>query len=152
MGNKKRKTKKQRANEAEIAARVQEVIVCRLNGASFHDLQALATERGWSCSERTLWRYVQLADRQLAKHFEEDRATLFRRHVLQRRRLYALAIQDGDIRTALAVARDEATLFNLYPTPRTDPAALAGGNIVQVVVNMPDHGRDPQLIENHVDG
>jgi hypothetical protein len=100
--------------------RVAEILNLRLNGAEFHDLRAHADEAGWKnslgepLSDRTLWRYSEAAEALAEKHFSADRDRLFRRHVLQRRALYARAMADGDYRTALAVAKDEAELQGLY--------------------------------------
>jgi hypothetical protein len=44
-----------------------------------------------------------------------SRKKLLRRHLAQRRTLYARAVNNGELRTALAVARDEAELLGLYP-------------------------------------
>src|SRR3954454_11480397 len=89
-----------RANSTEIAARVEEVLHCRLNGAEFHDLRAYAAEKGWGVSDRQLWRYVAASDALIERSFEADRGKLLRRHAMQRRALYARALQDGDYRTA----------------------------------------------------
>jgi hypothetical protein len=91
------------------------VLHCRLGGAEFHDLRAYAQEKGWGVSDRQLWRYVAASDRLIERSFEADRGKLLRRHAMQRRALYARALQDGDYRAALAVARDEAELHGLYP-------------------------------------
>jgi uncharacterized Zn finger protein len=117
-----------RATKAEVAARVEEVLHARLNGAEFHDLQALAVEKEWQVSDSQLWRYVQAADQRIEKTFEPDRQKIFRRHVLQRRALYARALQDGDYRTALAVLRDEAELHGLY-TRKVELSGAGGGPI-----------------------
>jgi hypothetical protein len=130
-----------RATDAEIAVRVQEVLNCRLSGAAFHDLQALAVEKGWKVGNRQLWHYVQLADEQMEQHFEEGRARLFRRHVLQRRRLYAMALQDGDKRTALAILKDEGDLLGLYPPKKTELTGPNGGPIETATVELTDDER-----------
>jgi hypothetical protein len=139
MSTKKTRT---RANDAEIAARVQEVLNARLNGASFHDLQALAVEKNWDVSDRQLWRYVQSADKLTGQHFDEDRATLFRRHILQRRRLFAMALQDGDARTGLAVLKDEAELFGLYAPRKSEVSGPRGGPVQTAVVILPSKDKD----------
>ena len=40
-----------------------------------------------------------------------------RRHLAQRRNLYAKAVSAGDVRTALAVLDSEAKMLRLFPTP-----------------------------------
>jgi hypothetical protein len=61
--------KRTRASSTEIAGRVEEVLQARLNGAEFHDLENLARERKWEVSTRTVWRYVEAADRRIEKRF-----------------------------------------------------------------------------------
>jgi hypothetical protein len=117
--------KKTRANSAEVAARVEEVLYARLNGAELYDLVAFAKEKGWDVSKRQLQRYAAAADDLLAESLEKDRQKLLRRHLAQRRSLYARAIADGDLRTALAVAQDEAELEGLYPRKGVE---LTGAN------------------------
>jgi hypothetical protein len=46
------------------------------------------------------------------------RDQLIRRHLAQRRNLYAKAVLAGDLRTALACVQDEAKLEGLYPSER----------------------------------
>jgi hypothetical protein len=129
--------KRPRATDAELAARVEEVLYARLAGAEFHDLQGLAKEKGWNVSDRQLWRYVALADARMEEAFQADREKAFCRHVLQRRALYARAMQDGDWRTCLAIAKDEAELLGLYPAKVTklqgDPNAPLSVNVEMTV-------------------
>jgi hypothetical protein len=132
-----------RATRAEVAARVEEVLHARLNGAEAHDLRALAREKEWNVSDRQLWRYVEAADRLIEEHFEKDRDRLFRRHVFQRRALYARVLQDGDYRTALAILKDEGELLNLYPAKRTEVTGRDGGPLqtVNATVEMTEDER-----------
>jgi hypothetical protein len=130
-----------RATQAEVAARVEEVLYCRLNGAEFHDLQAHAREKGWTVSDRQLWRYVEAADQLLGERFETDRERLFRRHVCQRRALYARALQDGDYRTALVILRDEAQLHGLYAASKVQMTGAEGGPLAVKLEPMPDDER-----------
>jgi hypothetical protein len=122
-----------RATKAEVSARVEEVLHARLNGAEFHDLQALAVEKEWKVSDSQMWRYVQAADKLIEQRFEQDRDRLFRRHVFQRRALYARALQDGDYRTGLAILKDEADLHGLYAPKRHE---LTGRNAGPVQLHV----------------
>ncbi len=67
-------------------------------------------------SDSQLRRYITASDRLCTKYFDAKAGHLLARHLLQRRRLYAHAMEAGDWRTALAVLRDEAELERLYPT------------------------------------
>jgi hypothetical protein len=46
--------------------------------------------------------------------FTHPAGCIFRRHLAQRRHLYATAVTPGDLRTALAVLADESKLTCLY--------------------------------------
>jgi hypothetical protein len=52
----------------------------------------------------------------LAEAINRDQRQLLGRHLMQRRALYARALKTSDVRTALNVLRDEATLEGLYPS------------------------------------
>src|SRR5262249_5447322 len=59
-------------------------------------------------SDGQLWRYIGRADKMIAESCRASRKRLMRRHLAQRRNLYAKSVLAGDYRTALAVLRDEA--------------------------------------------
>lgn len=126
---------KARATKAELRARVEDVLYARLNGAEFFDLRAFAKEKGWKVSDRQLWRYVEAADRLIEESLEKDREKVLRRHIAQRRALFARAINDGDVRTALAVAKDEAELEALYPAKRAEPAGKDGAQALEAMTD-----------------
>jgi hypothetical protein len=111
-----------KATKAEVAKRVEEVLQIRLAGAEFADIRQYAAENGWNVSDRQLRRYIQDSDVLMAEGFERDRDKLFVRHIVQRRTLFARAMQIGDLRTALAVVKDEADLQGLYD--RAKPGTL----------------------------
>jgi hypothetical protein len=50
---------------------------------------------------------------------------------MQRRALYARALKENDLRTALQVLRDEAALQNLYPPTKIAPTTPDGENAYQ---------------------
>lgn len=66
-------------------------------------------------SDRQLRRYVAAADRLLVADLKHTADEQRKRHVAKRRVLFARAMKDGDLRTALAVLQDEAQLLGLYP-------------------------------------
>jgi hypothetical protein len=106
-----------RATKAELCRRIFEVYKLRLGGAEFPDLRewARSPERGWVVSDGQLWRYIRAADRLCKRHFDGKADHLTARHVLQRRQLYAHAMNGSDYATALRVLQDEAKLLGLYP-------------------------------------
>jgi hypothetical protein len=127
-----RERPQKRATEAQIAARTEEVLRIRLDGAEFWDLREYAREKekeegsAWflaegepPMSDGQLRRYAQWADDLIAESCREEREATVRRHLAQRRNLYARAVNKGDERTALSVLCDEAKLLDLYPAART---------------------------------
>lgn len=84
-----------------------------------------APEQDWGVAERQVREYVARADRLCRERFDARAEHLLARHLLQRRQLYAHALEAGDFRTALAVLQDEAKMEGLYPETRRDakPAA-----------------------------
>jgi hypothetical protein len=117
-----------KATKAQTAARVEELVQVRLDGAFlFSQIREYAREREkekdtpWTLAEGDeplsdgqLRRLVQRADEAIAKSIERSRKRLLRRHLAQRRNLYARAVTTGEIRTALAVLQDEADLLGFY--------------------------------------
>ena len=66
------------------------------------------------------------SDQLIAESCRSSRKKLLRRHLAQRRNLYAKAVSSGDYRTALAALRDEAELLSLYPPKKVAPTDPTG--------------------------
>lgn len=105
---------KKRTSRAEVAQRVAAVLKLRLAGAQLWDLRSASQKSGWGVSDRQIYRYIEAADRLIEESTEHDRDKLLRHHLAVRRNLFARAINDGAIGTALAIARDECELLGLY--------------------------------------
>jgi hypothetical protein len=129
-----------KATKAQIQTRVEEVLRIRLDGAEFWDVREYAREKereagsswelppgGKPLSDGQLWRYITRADQLIAESCRASRKKLLRRHLAQRRNLFAKAVSSGDIRTALAVLRDEAELQGIYPPKKIAPTTPDGG-------------------------
>jgi hypothetical protein len=125
------KRKKKKSEHATVLLRVQEILTIRLLGAEWWDIRQYASEKKWLVSERQLRRYVAMSDELMAQNLEKDRDKLIGRHLASRRTLFAKAMETGDLRTALAVAKDEAELQALYPPTRTEHTGKGGGPIEQ---------------------
>ncbi len=128
-----------KATNAQIQQRVEEVLRIRLDGAEFWDVREYAREKeqeagsawtvpegGKPLSDGQLWRYIARADKLIAESCRASRKKLLRRHLAQRRNLFAKAVSAGDYRTALAAARDEAELQGLYPPKKIAPTNPKG--------------------------
>lgn len=116
-----------RASKATVGRRVEEVLRIRLDGAEFWDLREYAREMeskegsAWHLgegdkplSDGQLRRYIARADRMIAESCRAQRKKLLRRHLAQRRNLYAKAVSQGDVRAALACLDSEAKMAGLF--------------------------------------
>jgi hypothetical protein len=132
-----------KSTKATVQQRVAEVLVIRLQGAELYDIRRYAAEQTppWNVSDRQLERYAAAADALLAQTLEKDRDKLLNRHHAARRALLARALQLGDVRTALAVLRDEAELLDLYPAKRHQLTGKDGGPLAVNVESMTDEER-----------
>ena len=119
---KKPKKPSARATAAEVELRVGKVFDLLLNGACFGDIQQFAGINGWNLTESPLRVYIARATALIREHRERDRENLIAQHLAMRGRLYAIAVQNGEVRAALAILQDSATLENLYPPKQTTTA------------------------------
>lgn len=103
-----------KSDKATIVRRVNEVLRVVLVGGDFDEIRQYAKAQGWGVSDRQLRRYQERAHQKFAQHTQRDQKQLLGRHLMQRRALYARALKTNDIRTALHVLRDEASLQGLY--------------------------------------
>lgn len=140
--------KKTKNSEVEVARRVRELVVIRLEGALIGDVRQYAEEHGWGVSESMLYKYIAKADLQITESTKEDNAAAVRRHLAKRRFLYSRSVTTGDYRTALACLQDEAELRGLYPPKKVKADVTT--RVVGIVVHAPatsDHhagnGDDP---------
>jgi hypothetical protein len=111
-----------------VLKRVEEVFRLRLGGAEFHDIyeHANAPQQAWNVSKSQVRRYIALADRLMRKRFDAKAPHLLALHLLQRRTLFARAVEAGDYGTALRVLQDEARLEGLYPPVKVAPTTPDG--------------------------
>ena len=111
----------------------------KLDGAEFWDIREYVREKEkeegsvWHLepgddplSDSQIRRYMQRVDVSIAESCRDKKKKLIGRHLAQRRNLYAKAVSAGDLRTALAVLRDEAELEALYPPKKIAPTNPSG--------------------------
>lgn len=114
--------------KATVLRRIDQVLQIRLAGAEFWDVRQYVRDQeavagsDWEVpaglapmADSTVYSYIKRADKLIVESHERSRKKLLRRHLAQRRHLYARAVAAGDFRTALTVLRDEALLIGLYP-------------------------------------
>jgi hypothetical protein len=138
MANKRQRrpkpARKPKQTKAVVVRRVEEVLRIILDGAEFWDVREYAREMeaqegsAWHLadgekplSDGQLRRYVTRAHKLIAESNRASRGKLLRRHLAQRRNLYAKAVSQGDVKAALAVLKDEADLLGLYDPPPAPP-------------------------------
>jgi hypothetical protein len=123
----KTKSTSPRVDAATAQRRVDDLLRIRLDGAEFWDVREFVRQKEaepdnhWTLAEdatpmsdRQLRRYIDRADAAIATSSKRGLNRLRKRHLAQRRNLYAKAVLTGDIRTALACLRDEAEMLGLY--------------------------------------
>jgi hypothetical protein len=166
---------KVRPTKEQVQARVDEILGIWLDGAQSWDFVEFVREREkeegspWYVAEGhepltygQIRRYVVKAEARIAATCRANREKLFRQHLVQRRHLYAKALSQGDIRTALAVKDSEAKLltqWGVFPQPEADrsakPAAAITLNVVEQLVVRQEPPTLPLVIQEtqeHVNG
>src|SRR5262245_28457183 len=107
-----------RATNPTIRLRIEDVLRVRLDGAEGWDVRRYIAEMeqagtppwtipegGKPLSERQIRNYVAAADKLIDASCRQSRKKLLRRHLAQRRALYARAVSSGQLNVALAVLR-----------------------------------------------
>jgi hypothetical protein len=115
-----------KATKPEIMARVTALIPLRLNNVGFLGIRQYASSQEWNLSDRQLWRYLKRCDDLLAGHLERDAKRLVARHLVIRGHILNLALEAGDLRTALAAAKDEALIHGIYAPRKFTNTDLSG--------------------------
>ena len=121
---------KARPTKAQVEARVDEILRIRLDGAEIWDIREYVREKEqedgspWQLADGAtpltdsqLYRYLAKAEQLIAASSRASRNKLVRRHLAQRRSLYAKAVSAGDYRAALAALESEAKLQGLFDIP-----------------------------------
>jgi len=129
-----------KTSKAQVLLRLMAIVRIRLDGAKEWDVSEYVREQEqtdgspWKLSkgqtpltDRQIRRYIERADETIAESTESKTLDLLVRHFARRENLYAKAVNAGDIRTALAVLRDEAELRGFYPPRRTELTGKGGG-------------------------
>jgi hypothetical protein len=132
--------KKPKPSKALIRQRTEEILRIILDGAeSPWDTCAYVRERekeagsawelppgGKPMSDSQIRRYVARATAMISESCRASRKKLLRRHLAQRRNLYAKALSQGDVRAALVCVADEAKLLGLYAPVKVAPTTPNG--------------------------
>jgi hypothetical protein len=128
-----------RASKAQVDARVNDLVNIILDGAVLEfDLCEFVREREeeegspWHLAEgetplsySQIRRYAARAEEVIQDTARTNREAQLRTHIARRNHLYALALQQGDIRAAAGVLKDLADLQGLYPRGGGEAEELA---------------------------
>ncbi len=122
-----------KATAATVAARVDEILRIRLDGAKWWDIRQYVAEREaegkppWTLpegesglSERQIRNYCRAADDLIAQEGREKRRQLRHNRKAKLDALYSRCVNAGDFRSALAVLRELNSMDGLYPDPAED--------------------------------
>ncbi|SRR5579883_691096 len=141
-----------KATKATVAQRIEEVLRIRLDGAEFWDVREYAREKeqepgsawqippqGKPLSDGQLWRYIGMADKQITESCRASRKRLLRRHLAQRRNLFAKAVSQADIRAALACLDSEAKLIGLFDAELNQMVEQLAKELAEIKANVYGH-------------
>jgi len=122
---KKKMARKARSKRADYERRLEAVRILLLRGEPSGKVCQYAVQ-AFGVTERQAWRYISDARNAIAGVVNEDRSYLYAEHLATRRMIRARALEEGDLRTALACAQDEAKMFDLYPAQRSEVSGPQG--------------------------
>src|SRR5262249_28074206 len=118
---------------------VEEILRIRLDGAKFWDVREYARAQevqegsAWyltagarPLSDGQLWRYIAMADKQIAQNARASQKRQIRLHIEQIDNIYAKAMSQGDMRAALASRAEKARLRGWYAPVKIAPTNPQG--------------------------
>lgn len=110
------------ATAAVIATRIDAVVQMLLSGLTSRDIFRYSSEpaQNWGVTARQIDNYIVEATSLIAATLETGREKVLETELAQRRHLYAQALAQGDVRTALAVKKDLCELLGLYPAKKVE--------------------------------
>ena len=132
-----------KACAAEVERRVNRVIDLLLGGAGYADITQVASSEGWPLGERHMREYMRRASDILKEQNKKDREEVLSLHLARRERLYAMCLNNGELKTALDVLKDLAEVQGLYPPKAT--VATSNVNVRQQGAPMSDAELDAIL-------
>ena len=113
-----------KATKAQIIQRLNAVVKLRLGGAAIRDIFQYSQDHNWDVGYDAVYKYVSRADKIIEEHAERNRDRLLAFEVNARHRVFARAMEKGDLEAALKVLKDRAQLLNLYPVKDQTPSTV----------------------------
>jgi hypothetical protein len=111
-----------RGTKLQVAERVTAIAALRLQGKEHPEILQYCASRGWPCSLRGVYYYIQKADLLIGKYAQSNQRSLFGQRIARRNALWTQAMENGDLALALQIEKDQTRLLNLYPPPPTPQA------------------------------
>jgi hypothetical protein len=117
-----------KAIRGQVAQRVHEVKLLILSGATRYDILQYAANESWDLKERQVDDYMAKASNAISDSLKPEAAQALELALALARRqmLYARALEQGDVKAALAVLKDEAELRGLYAPTKIAPTSPDG--------------------------
>lgn len=113
-----------KATHAELQRRVavvQELIARKLRESEIIEHVRENYHEEWRVTNNTVKNYIRLAKEDIVKQIKRNSAAIFAEGVMDLNYLYRKAIDEGDIRTALAIRKEKNTVLNVYSMTAHDP-------------------------------
>lgn len=104
-----------KVSKAEVARRVDEVALLRLEGAQQQDVVRHAAEKGWGLQPHQVEKYIRRADALLIAARGRNLKHMIGLHLARREEIYRRAVEAKELRLALAALDSDAKLAGLYP-------------------------------------
>jgi hypothetical protein len=119
-----------KATKAQVTQRLNAVVKLRLGGAAIREIFQYGQDHGWGVGYDAVYKYVGKADAIITERAERDRDRLLAFEVNARNRVFARAMEKGDLEAALKVLKDRAQLLNLYPAKDPTPSAVPVNHVL----------------------
>lgn len=105
--------KNNKATAGQVAKRTHEVKLLILSGAARYEIIRYASENRWRLTDRQIDTYIARASDMIHQELEPENKQALELSLSRHRMLFSRALEQGDVRTALAVLASEARLRRL---------------------------------------
>ena len=119
-----------KATKTQATQRLNAAVKLRLGGVAIREIFQYGQDQGWGVGYDAVYKYVGKADAIITERAERDRDRLLAFEVNARNRVFARAMEKGDLEAALKVLKDRAQLLNLYPSKDQTPSAVQVNHVL----------------------
>jgi hypothetical protein len=110
--------------------RVAEMVRLRIQGESVAKCFQFAENQGWDVTQRSLYSYVERADKLIAKQVERRQTQLIAWGVNQRNKAVDMALEHRQFEVALKIMQDREKLLGLYPSEKAPAPPVQVNNVI----------------------